>query len=154
MSLLTVSRSVYRFSSNLDYTWLKGISKNILRKNQNQRLHFPLYRAKNKTSDECQVLCKVCIILILSLLINTPLYYRDDLSSLKYQSLFIKEVMRMYSIVPLIGRLTDEPMTFDGATIPANSIVELNIHVINHRKDVWPDHDVRVISYKKMCAYW
>ena len=51
--------------------------------------------------------------------------------------------MRMYSVVPVIGRLTDEPMTLDGVTIPANSVIELNIHAINHRPDVWPDYDVR-----------
>lgn len=50
--------------------------------------------------------------------------------------------MRMYSVVPVIGRLTDEPMTLDGVTIPANSVIELNIHAINHRPDVWPDYDV------------
>lgn len=66
----------------------------------------------------------------------------DHLSSLTYLSLFIKEVMRMYSVVPVIGRLTDEPMTLDGVTIPANSVIELNIHAINHRPDVWPDYDV------------
>ena len=50
--------------------------------------------------------------------------------------------MRMYSIVPLIGRLTDEPMSFDGTIVPADSFLELNIHAMNHRQDVWPDHDV------------
>ena len=48
----------------------------------------------------------------------------------------------MYSIVPLIGRLTDEPMSFDGIIVPADSIIELNIHAMNHRQDVWPDHEV------------
>ena len=48
----------------------------------------------------------------------------------------------MYSTVPLLARVSDEPLTIDGLTIPANSVIELNIDGINHRPDVWPDHEV------------
>ena len=68
--------------------------------------------------------------------------FRDDLANLRYLSLFIKEAMRMYSTVPFIGRVTDEPLTIDGLTIPVHSDIELNIDAINHRPDVWPDYEV------------
>ena len=68
--------------------------------------------------------------------------FSDDFPHLTYLAQFIKEVLRMYSIVPVIARLLDEPMTLDGATIPANTLVEINLHSINHRSDVWADYDV------------
>ncbi|KAL4235446.1 hypothetical protein ACF0H5_007082 [Mactra antiquata] len=52
-----------------------------------------------------------------------------------------EETMRMYSIVPLIGRGLREPLTIDGVTLPAGTSVEINIHAINHRSDVWSDHE-------------
>ena len=73
---------------------------------------------------------------------NTVVSFRDDLTSLKYQSLFIKEALRMYSIVPFISRTTDEHLTMGGLTIPVGSEIELNIDAINHRPDVWPDYEV------------
>lgn len=62
---------------------------------------------------------------------------------LKYMQCFLKEVMRMYSIVPITGRCLHEPLTIDGVTLPAGSSLEINIHAINHRPDVWSDHEVR-----------
>ena len=53
----------------------------------------------------------------------------------------------MYSIVPMLARVIDEPMTFDDVSIPTGSIVNVNIHAINHREDVWLDHDVSVTSH-------
>ena len=52
----------------------------------------------------------------------------------------------MYSIVPMLARVIDEPMTFNDVTIPTGSIVNVNIHAINHRKDLWLDHDVSMTS--------
>ncbi|XP_053391660.1 cytochrome P450 4B1-like [Mercenaria mercenaria] len=65
----------------------------------------------------------------------------DHLSKLKYMLFFIKEVMRMYSIVPVIGRSLKEPLTIDGVTLPAGALIEINIHTMNHNPAVWSDHE-------------
>lgn len=67
---------------------------------------------------------------------------REDMSRLKYTTMFLKEVMRMHSPVPFISRWLTKPMILDGVEIPENVTVDIFIHCINHHPDVWPDHMV------------
>lgn len=64
----------------------------------------------------------------------------EDMSRLKYTSMFLKEVMRMHSPVPFISRWITKPIVLDGVEIPENLYVDIFIHCINHHPDVWPDH--------------
>ncbi|KAK3084660.1 hypothetical protein FSP39_017089 [Pinctada imbricata] len=64
----------------------------------------------------------------------------DDIPNFKKLSMFIKEVMRMHSTVPLISRWLTKPLVIDGVEIPAGFSIDISIHAINHHPDVWPDH--------------
>lgn len=72
---------------------------------------------------------------------------REDMSRLKYTTMFLKEVMRMHSPVPFISRWLTKPMILDGVEIPENVTVDIFIHCINHHPDVWPDHMVSWSSF-------
>ena len=53
---------------------------------------------------------------------------------------FIKESMRMFAPVPVTSRRLTSPMKFGDVVLPAGLNIDINIHVIHHHPDVWPDH--------------
>jgi cytochrome P450 len=55
---------------------------------------------------------------------------------------FVKEAMRMYSIVPVTSRRLKSPKKFGDVVLPAGLNIDINIHMIHHHPDVWPDHQV------------
>lgn len=65
----------------------------------------------------------------------------EDLSGFKYLQLFIKEVMRYYTTVPILNRTLTKDTELDGVIIPKNSTVDIGIHLLNHHPDVWTDPD-------------
>ncbi|XP_021363950.1 leukotriene-B4 omega-hydroxylase 3-like isoform X2 [Mizuhopecten yessoensis] len=65
----------------------------------------------------------------------------EDLSKLRYQSLFIKEVMRMYSPVPFVARCLTRPLVYGSTVIPPGFGVDILLVGIHHHPDVYPDHD-------------
>ncbi|XP_069134830.1 cytochrome P450 4A25-like isoform X1 [Argopecten irradians] len=65
----------------------------------------------------------------------------EDLSKLRYQSMFIREVMRMYSPVPIVARCLTRPMVFGSTEIPAGFGIDILLHGVHHHPDVYPDHD-------------
>ncbi|XP_060078409.1 cytochrome P450 4A25-like [Ylistrum balloti] len=65
----------------------------------------------------------------------------EDLSKLRYQSLFIKEVMRMYSPVPFVARCLTRPLVYESTVIPPGFGVDINLVGIHHHPDVYPDHE-------------
>ncbi|XP_062588046.1 ultra-long-chain fatty acid omega-hydroxylase-like [Saccostrea cucullata] len=64
----------------------------------------------------------------------------DDLSRLKYMSMFLREVMRMHSPVPAVSRYLTKPLCVEGLEIPPYFALDVVIHAANHHPDVWPDH--------------
>ncbi|XP_053374931.1 cytochrome P450 4A7-like isoform X2 [Mercenaria mercenaria] len=67
----------------------------------------------------------------------------DHLGKFTYLPLFIKEVLRYYSPVPMVGRRqTDTPVVIDGIEIPVGVSFWIQIYCIHHNKDVWPNHEV------------
>jgi cytochrome P450 len=54
----------------------------------------------------------------------------------------IKESMRMFAPVPGTSRRLTSPMKFGDVVLPAGLNIDINIHVIHHHPDVWPDHEV------------
>lgn len=66
----------------------------------------------------------------------------DDLPKLNYTTRFIKESMRMYTPVPAITRKLAEPVTVEGVTFPAGSVIDLHPHLMHHNPSVWEDHAI------------
>ncbi|XP_060067285.1 cytochrome P450 4A25-like [Ylistrum balloti] len=64
----------------------------------------------------------------------------DSIKSIRYLNLFIKETMRMYSPVPMIGRRLTKPVLVDDVLFPEDSVFEINISAMHHHPDVFPDH--------------
>lgn len=64
----------------------------------------------------------------------------EDMSRLRYMSMFLREVMRMHAPVPAIARHLTKPLNIEGVEIPANFTVDIVVHAVNHHPDVWPDH--------------
>lgn len=55
---------------------------------------------------------------------------------------FVKESMRMFAPVPGTVRRLTSPMKFGDVVLPVGIHVDINIHLIHHHPDVWPDHEV------------
>ena len=63
----------------------------------------------------------------------------DDLQNLPYLTMCIKESLRMYPPVAFIQRLTDQPVTIQGQTLPVGTPIDINIWSTHHNKEVWGD---------------
>ncbi|XP_053374970.1 cytochrome P450 4A2-like isoform X3 [Mercenaria mercenaria] len=66
---------------------------------------------------------------------------QNHLSQFRYLPLFIKEVLRFYSLVPIVARKHSEPITIDGIEIPPGPRVDINIYAIHHNPEVWKNPD-------------
>lgn len=60
-----------------------------------------------------------------------------DISRFTYLHLFIKEVMRYYSPVPLVARKHSQPIVLDGKEIPVGPRVDINIYAMHHNPRIW-----------------
>ena len=63
----------------------------------------------------------------------------DDIGKLTYLTKCIKESLRKHPTVVSIGRQTTKPCTIDGKTVPAHTLIRLNIWDIHHNPTVWTD---------------
>ncbi|XP_053374874.1 cytochrome P450 4A25-like [Mercenaria mercenaria] len=63
--------------------------------------------------------------------------WKNCLSQFKYLPLFIKEVMRFYTPVPMLGRKHSKPITIDGIEIPPGPRFDIFIYAIHHNPQVW-----------------
>ena len=68
---------------------------------------------------------------------------REDISRFEYLPLFIKEVMRMFTTVPIIARKHSSPVTIDGVEIPTGPRIDINLHVVHHCFKGWKNSEVR-----------
>ena len=68
--------------------------------------------------------------------------YRDDLKKLTYLKYCIKESMRMFPPVPIIGRQLTEDRKFDKYTLRKGMWVVIQTYVIHNRPDVWENPQV------------
>ncbi|XP_075168007.1 putative cytochrome P450 4d14 [Haematobia irritans] len=64
-----------------------------------------------------------------------------ELQELKYLECVIKESLRLYPSVPMIGRLTEEDIEINGKTIPANTNIAILIYAANRDPDYFPQPD-------------
>lgn len=65
-----------------------------------------------------------------------------DLNEMKYLERVIKEAMRLYPSVPIIGNKTSEPVELAGYSIPKDCSIHLHIHHINRDPDNFANPDV------------
>ncbi|XP_066280196.1 cytochrome P450 4B1-like isoform X1 [Branchiostoma lanceolatum] len=62
----------------------------------------------------------------------------DDLPSMKYITMCVKESLRMYPAVPEIFREVETPVTFsDGRTLPEGSQVYIGLYHLHHSPHIW-----------------
>ncbi|XP_045173891.2 cytochrome P450 4A2-like [Mercenaria mercenaria] len=62
---------------------------------------------------------------------------QHELNQFKYLPLFIKEVMRFYSPVPVVSRQNSKQLVLDGKVIPPGMRIDINILAIHHNTDIW-----------------
>ncbi|NWW50648.1 CP4B1 protein, partial [Pedionomus torquatus] len=67
----------------------------------------------------------------------------EDLGKMTYTTMCIKESLRVFPPVPSVSRQLSKPVTFsDGRSLPAGSLVTLNIFAIHRNRDVWEDPEI------------
>ncbi|XP_045440527.1 cytochrome P450 4A11 isoform X2 [Pipistrellus kuhlii] len=67
----------------------------------------------------------------------------DHLDQMPYTTMCIKESLRIYPPVPMVGRELSKPITFpDGRSLPKGIHVSLNIYALHHNPKVWSDPEV------------
>ncbi|EHH14758.1 hypothetical protein EGK_00729, partial [Macaca mulatta] len=68
----------------------------------------------------------------------------DRLDKMPYTTMGIKEVLRLYPLVPGIGRELSTPITFpDGRSLPKGLKVTLSICGLHHNPKMWSNPEVR-----------
>ncbi|XP_052809276.1 cytochrome P450 4A2-like [Mya arenaria] len=60
-----------------------------------------------------------------------------DLHAFKYIPMYIKEVLRYYTPVPVISRKSPNTIVLDGLEIPPGSRVDVHIYVMHHNPAIW-----------------
>uniref|UniRef100_A0A8D0XFQ4 Uncharacterized protein n=1 Tax=Sus scrofa TaxID=9823 RepID=A0A8D0XFQ4_PIG len=64
----------------------------------------------------------------------------DHLDQMPYTTMCIKEALRLYPPVPVIGRELSKPITFpDGRSLPAGITLSLSVYGLHHNPQVWPN---------------
>uniref|UniRef100_A0A8D0H3M3 Cytochrome P450 family 4 subfamily B member 37 n=1 Tax=Sphenodon punctatus TaxID=8508 RepID=A0A8D0H3M3_SPHPU len=67
----------------------------------------------------------------------------DDLGKMPYSTMFIKECLRLYPPVLLVGRELSAPVTFaDGRSLPKGFLTSLSIYGLHRNPEVWPNPEV------------
>jgi len=72
---------------------------------------------------------------------NNPDYDLKSLSSLKTLGLIIKETLRLYVPVTVVGRRSKKPLSFGGYDFPVNTSLSVVFQHSNKYLDQWTDAD-------------
>lgn len=73
-------------------------------------------------------------------------YFRDDLPSMPYLTMCIKEALRLHSPVPFIQRELTQDTDIDGHIAPAGTVINIVIYDIHHNPTVWEDSLVSCLN--------
>ncbi|KAM8719607.1 hypothetical protein ACLKA7_005787 [Drosophila subpalustris] len=90
------------------------------------------------THPECQRKCLAEIIAVLGRDRETPVTY-ELLNQLHYVDLCIKETLRMFPSVPLLGRKVVEECEINGKIIPAGTNIGISPLYLGRREDLFSD---------------
>ncbi len=64
------------------------------------------------------------------------------LASLPYLNAICQETLRIYPVAPTTGiRILSQPLAVAGYEFPAGAVLFLNIYLVHHREDLYPDPD-------------
>lgn len=67
----------------------------------------------------------------------------EDLGKMTYLTMCMKEAFRLYPPVPQVYRQLSHPVSFiDGRSLPAGSLISLNIYALHRNSSVWPNPEV------------
>ena len=84
----------------------------------------------------------ICVLQICTyfyIISNTSSCFREDLSKFRYLPCFIKEVMRLYTPVPIVTREASECQRINGVDIPAGTYLNIMLYHVHHHPDVYED---------------
>jgi cytochrome P450 family 110 len=63
-------------------------------------------------------------------------------AKLPYLTALCQETLRIYPVAPTTGiRITNQPMTLAGYAVPEGAVLFLNIYLVHHRADLYPEPD-------------
>ncbi|KAI8746495.1 1,25-dihydroxyvitamin D(3) 24-hydroxylase, mitochondrial-like isoform X2 [Biomphalaria glabrata] len=65
----------------------------------------------------------------------------SDLQNMSYLKACVKETLRLFPPIPMNARTTTEDMTIGGYFIPKDTILMLNVYVMSHDENIFPDPD-------------
>ncbi|PSN16939.1 cytochrome P450 [filamentous cyanobacterium CCT1] len=69
---------------------------------------------------------------------SDPLAY----ANLPYLTALCQETLRIYPVAPTTGiRIVSQPLTVAGYEFPAGAVLFLNIYLVHHREDLYPEPD-------------
>lgn len=66
----------------------------------------------------------------------------DDMRKMKYLDCVIKESLRYYPPVPIIGRSLQEETKIGDVTLPKNSVITVFIHSIHRDREIYSDPEI------------
>ncbi|XP_045501048.1 cytochrome P450 4C1-like [Colias croceus] len=66
----------------------------------------------------------------------------SDLAEMKYLEAVIKEILRLYPSVPIIGRMVTEEFKLDDITIPEGTEVVVHFYNLQRREDLFPEPEL------------
>ncbi len=69
--------------------------------------------------------------------------HREDLKSLEYLKCCIKESLRLYPPVSLMGRVLAQDTTIGGHTMPKGTPLTICVYTIHRHPDFWENPNVR-----------
>ena len=61
------------------------------------------------------------------------------LSKLELLDATVKEALRVQPVIPMVGRVLQEPATFGPLSLPANVMVAPSIYLVHHRPSLYPE---------------